>query len=60
MTHAQYATRYGTKAAAWQAGHVVDGQTNGQLLAEHARCNSSAGAAHGNRTRHPRSEDPYQ
>lgn len=59
LTHAEYAAIHGTTAAAWQAGHVVDGQANGQLAPEHARCNHSAGASHGNRLRAPRSEDPY-
>lgn len=50
------------RPATWQAGHVNDGQVNGPLAPEASTCNTSAGAAHGNRTRHAatRSEDPYQ
>lgn len=40
--------------AKWQAGHVVDGQVNGVLLAECSPCNASHGAAMGNRKRSPR------
>ena len=35
----------------WQAGHVTDGRINGELRAECERCNTSAGAARGNRMR---------
>ena len=35
----------------WQAGHVIDGQTNGELRAECRPCNTSAGATRGNRMR---------
>lgn len=59
LTHAEYAAIHGPRAATWTAGHIIDGQVNGHLAPEHARCNHSAGAAHGNRMREPRSEDPY-
>jgi hypothetical protein len=59
MTYAEYAARHGAKAARWQAGHTTDSQVNGQLLPEHARCNASAGAAHGNRLREPHSQRWY-
>lgn len=35
----------------WQAGHVVDGQANGMLRPECEQCNTSRGAAMGNRKR---------
>ena len=35
----------------WEAGHLVDGQVNGPLAAECARCNRSAGATLGGRMR---------
>ena len=28
----------------WQAGHLVDGEVGGALVAEHASCNQAAGA----------------
>lgn len=43
LTHAEYATLHGDRAARWTAGHVVDGQVGGELKPEHARCNYSAG-----------------
>ena len=55
MTWAEYAEIWGEKAAAWQAGHTVDGDSRAPILAEHARCNASAGAAAGNRKRNPSS-----
>jgi hypothetical protein len=48
LTFDEYAARYGQRAAAWTAGHVNDGEVGGQLLPEHHRCNSSAGATSGN------------
>jgi len=57
LTHAEGVARYGEQGARWQAGHVVDGQVDGELRPEHARCNTSAGAAHGNRKREPRSRE---
>lgn len=51
-TWADYANEHGEKAAAWQAGHVNDGEIEGELRAEHARCNAQAG----NRAREPRTE----
>lgn len=40
----------------WQAGHVIDGQVDGELRPEHRSCNASAGATYGNRLRrHPTS-----
>lgn len=35
----------------WQAGHEHDGVPNSRLLPECERCNTSRGAAHGNRMR---------
>jgi hypothetical protein len=35
----------------WDAGHVVDGDLSAGLVAEHARCNRSAGAIAGNARR---------
>ena len=35
----------------WQAGHTVDGDPLAPLLAEHSRCNASAGARAGNARR---------
>lgn len=41
----------------WQAGHVIDGEVSGLLLAECEQCNTSAGASAGNRKRvEPHSE----
>lgn len=41
----------------WQAGHANDGEIGGLLLAECEGCNTSAGAAAGNRKRdEPHSE----
>lgn len=37
--------------AKWQAGHLVDGQINGALAPECSPCNTSHGAAAGNRKR---------
>lgn len=51
LTHEEAAQRWGTQAAAWTAGHINDGQVDGPLVAEHARCNYSAGATAGNRRR---------
>jgi hypothetical protein len=31
-------------AETWDAGHVVDGEAGGALVAEHASCNRAAGA----------------
>lgn len=38
-------------ARKWTAGHVIDGQAGGVLLAECEQCNLSRGAAMGNRKR---------
>ena len=35
----------------WQAGHVIDGQVDGELRPECLPCNASAGAIRGNRMR---------
>lgn len=44
--------RNGTPAR-WTAGHVIDGLVGGPLLPESSTCNTSAGAAYGNRRRRP-------
>lgn len=59
LTRAEYAAAHGERAARWQAGHVVDGQVNGELRPEHARCNIIAGNQ-ARRPPEPRSEDPYR
>ena len=41
-TYAQGLELYGREGAAWQAGHLVDGQPRSPLVAEHAHCNQSA------------------
>lgn len=46
-------TRKG-KPPAWQAGHVIDGQVDGQLGPEVQSCNASAGARLGNAKRKAR------
>jgi len=46
-THAQALALWGERAAAWQAGHVVDGHPGSPLAPEHARCNTSAGGKRG-------------
>ena len=46
--------RNGTPAT-WTAGHLIDGQVNGELRAEASTCNKSAGATHGNQRRNPTS-----
>lgn len=56
LTLAEYAAIHGDAAAKWTAGHVHDGQIEGELRPEHARCNASAGARHGNQVREPRTE----
>jgi hypothetical protein len=54
LTQAEYAATHGDRAATWQAGHLINGQVDGWLAPEHARCNASAGATHGNTQRqHP-------
>jgi hypothetical protein len=40
--------------AYWTAGHVRDGEINGELRPEASTCNYSAGATHGNRRRRRR------
>ena len=39
------------KPAHWTAGHVIDGQTGGQLLPECSPCATSSGATYGNALR---------
>lgn len=51
LTLAQYAALHGAQAAAWQAGHLRDSDRSSPLVAEHARCNASAGATLGNQLR---------
>lgn len=51
LTHDEYAAVHGARAARWTAGHLIDGQIDGDLAPEHTRCNSSAGATAGNRRR---------
>ena len=51
LTHDEYAARHGASAARWTAGHTTDGEIDGELRPEHAHCNYSAGATHGNRRR---------
>jgi hypothetical protein len=60
LTYREGVMRYGEAGARWQAGHVIDGQVNGELRPEHRTCNLRAGAAYGNSKREPRSEDPYR
>jgi len=51
LTLAEFRARHPGRNWRWAAGHVVDGQPGGRLVAEHGYCNSSAGAAMGNRRR---------
>lgn len=46
-TLSQAIALWGPQAAAWQAGHIVDGHPGSPLAAEHARCNTSAGGKRG-------------
>lgn len=55
-THAEAIKLWGTKRAAWTAGHINNGETGGQLRPEHLHCNTSAGATHGNQQREPHTE----
>jgi 5-methylcytosine-specific restriction protein A len=54
------------KGTATEVDHILELHAGGaplhpsNLRAACKSCNSSRGAAYGNRTRHPRSEDPYQ
>lgn len=41
------------RAPFWTAGHLIDGQIEGQLAPEASTCNFAAGAALGNATRRP-------
>jgi len=50
-TYAEAVAEWGRKAAAWQAGHVVDGHAGSPLAPEHARCNAAAGGRLGNERR---------
>lgn len=50
-TYAKAVQLWGVKAAAWQAGHVIDGHRRSALAPEHARCNMVAGAKLGNARR---------
>ena len=43
-THAEGVARWGDRGAAWQAGHINDGEIGGPLGPEHAHCNASKGA----------------
>lgn len=43
--------------AKWTSGHTDDGNRASTMLAEHAWCNSRAGAYYGNSKRQPTSED---
>lgn len=52
LTHAEAVQQYGPQRAAWTAGHILAGQTGGQLRPEHLTCNASDGARHGNANRH--------
>ena len=50
-THAEGVARWGERGAAWQAGHVNDGEVAGVLGPEHAFCNTSTGSLVGHRRR---------
>ena len=50
-TYAEAVRLWGARAAAWQSGHVHDGNPLSALAPEHARCNAAAGARVGNKRR---------
>jgi hypothetical protein len=50
-TYAEAVRLYGPKGAAWQSGHIHDGNPLSRLAPEHARCNAAAGARVGNKMR---------
>lgn len=54
-TKAEGVRQWGDQGGRWTAGHVQDGQVNGELRPEHAHCNSVAGAHYGNTVHEPRS-----
>jgi hypothetical protein len=51
LTLTQHTPHRNGKPATWQAGHVIDGQVNGELRPEASTCNESHGATLGNTRR---------
>lgn len=56
LTRAEALDLWGERRAAWQAGHIVDGNLAAGLAPEHAKWNASAGATAGNAAREPHTE----